>query len=171
MSVQTAIKNWLSSSLPLNTPVIVGKQNAPQPAKPFVSFDTRTLTRIGQAETRLSNTAGKQDTFQDALLTVDIKVIGPGAFSLAGACIVGLEKESCRDDLILNRLGVADVSDVLDMSTVHPSTGLWEEQAGFYISFNTGLSVSEQLQWIQYVEAEGTATTDRQNDLTFTISI
>lgn len=171
MSAQTAIRSWLVSSAPLNTPVIVGKQNAPQPAKPFISFDTRTLTRLGQAEIVLSGVAGKQDIFQDAVLTVDIKVIGAGAFSIAGQCLVGLEKESCRDDLILNRLGVGGVSDVLDMSTVHPSTGLWEEQAGFYVTFNTGLAVSEQLQWIQHTEAEGVMTTDRENDVTFTLSV
>lgn len=171
MSVQTAIKSWLSSSAPLNTPVVVGKQNAPQPAKPFISFDTRTLAKVGQAEVVLSATPGKQDIYQPAVLAVDIKVIGPGAFSIAGQCVVGLDKESCRDTLLLEKLGVAGVSDVLDMSVVHPNTGLWEEQAGFYVSFNTSLAVSEQLQWIQYVDAEGTVTTDRDNDLTFTISI
>jgi len=133
--------------------VIIANQNAPRPSLPYFTVQLLSFNALGEPE-EIPGGGVFQTVNQWSELTVQVKAVGADAFSRAFACKEKLGLREFADSLFKKGAGLARISSVLDLPATRQN-GI-EQQAVFDVAFNVATETSEDVSYIDDVEATGT---------------
>ncbi len=161
--VQTAIQAW-AAGVVTPAPVIWAKQNAPRPARPYVTLSLSAMVPLGHDHFGdVDGETGARDIQSDVDLTVQVEAFAAerdfnGAPPLLMSLSMSLEGQAVQDALRVGGVGIVDTLPVQDLSLLRNPD--FEGRAIMPVRFRWRNTLLETPGLIETVVLEGTGTPD-----------
>lgn len=154
--IKESIRQWILDNKDASIlSVVYAQQNAPRPAKPYITLLVTPVTRKEHAHISAPNSSGEAIIENEAEIVASVQCYGDNALSLLDSLRNTLEKQTVRD--ALRGAGTPYIRTLNGVSDLTEQVGTnYEPRAGVDLEFRAVITVTDTVGVIE--EVHGTAT-------------
>lgn len=172
-TIENTIYTWVTTvlSAQISTRAIWEDQNAPQPARPYVTMDITGLSRIGDDAPDDADNAGLRDLIGDRDFTLTLNYFGVSGMAYLDKLIQSAHMVTTHDTLLAGGVIFVSNEDILETTFLEEGGSEYVERATVDIMLRTHSVDEETVPLIENANIDPTTYKDAAGSTVYTGSI